>query len=57
MYSVMQGEVREDTYNVLTVPVGGEISGYSIRWNNGVFEFRFGVTLPGSFRDGQREVF
>lgn len=24
VYSVMQGEVQEDTYNVLTVPVGGE---------------------------------
>ncbi|MFR4038168.1 MAG: hypothetical protein ACLTZT_10475 [Butyricimonas faecalis] len=56
MYSVMQGVALEDTYNVLTVPVGG-ISGYSIRWNNGVFEFRFGLRYPEVFRDGQRKSF
>ena len=57
VYSVMQGEVREDTYNVLTVPVGGEfrviLSDGTMVFLNSGSELRY----PEVFRDGQREVF
>lgn len=57
VYSVMQGEVREDTYNVLTVPVGGEfrviLSDGTMVFLNSGSELRY----PEAFRDGQREVF
>lgn len=57
VYSVMQGEVQEDTYNVLTVPVGGEfrviLSDGTMVFLNSGSELRY----PEAFRDGQREVF
>ena len=57
VYSVMQGVALEDTYNVLTVPVGGEfrviLSDGTMVFLNSGSELRY----PEVFRDGQREVF
>ena len=57
VYSVVEGDVQEDTYNVLTVPVGGEfrviLSDGTMVFLNSGSELRY----PEVFRDGQREVF
>lgn len=57
VYSVMQGEVREDIYNVLTVPVGGEfrviLSDGTMVFLNSGSELRY----PEAFRDGRGKSF